>query len=108
VKRLKELAGKMPLSLQKAKAELGKDLPANPYGSQEQLIRLWPEMEARLIAGPAAGTGSQDQDRFLSEWERIDKGLPYPEAIRQLNRATRSAGTAWLQAIVDATVTLWP
>jgi acetyltransferase-like isoleucine patch superfamily enzyme len=68
IKRLKELAGKMPRSLEKARAALGGLLPAVPYAQQQALIDRWPEMEARLTEGSEPETAAVSRDEFLAEW----------------------------------------
>jgi UDP-N-acetylglucosamine/UDP-N-acetylgalactosamine diphosphorylase len=99
-KRLAELAAKMPASLEKARAQLGSMLPANPYGEQEAFHKAWPELEAQLQEEPEGDLSHRDA--FLEAWERTDRNLPYPAAIAQAGREARTRGTAWLQSIVDA------
>jgi UDP-N-acetylglucosamine/UDP-N-acetylgalactosamine diphosphorylase len=101
LKRLAELAAKMPDSLEKARAQLGSMLPANPYGEQEEFHNAWPEFEAQLQEEPAGDLSHRDA--FLEAWERVDRNLPYPAAIAQAGKEARARGTAWLQSIVDAT-----
>ncbi len=107
VRRLKEFAGKMPVSLEKARTESGEKLPANPYIQQSILIERWPQIEQRLEQGPSSDTAVEARDRFLAFWEGIDGGTPYLQAIGLLNREARLAATAWLQAIVDSASSLW-
>jgi bifunctional UDP-N-acetylglucosamine pyrophosphorylase/glucosamine-1-phosphate N-acetyltransferase len=105
--RLKELASKMPRSLEKARAALGGVLPAIPYAQQQALIDRWPAMEARLLQGPAPETGAARRDAFLAQWEKIGTAIPHLKAVGSLGAEARAAGTAWLQAIVDTTAALW-
>lgn len=107
IKRLKELAGKMPRSLEKARAAFGGLLPSVPYAQQQALIDRWPEIEARLIREPAPEVGAKSRDVFLAEWEKISTGSDYLKAVGSLSSGSRAAGTAWLQAIVDSTAGLW-
>ncbi len=107
IKRLKELAGKMPRSLEKARAALGGLLPAMPYAQQQALVDRWPIMESRLIQGPAAGVGEAQKEAFLTQWEKIEAGTGHLQAIGSIRQETRSAGTSWLQAIVDDIASLW-
>ncbi len=101
VKRLRELAGKMPRSLELARSQMGADLEAEPYAGQKKFIGAWPRIEAGLRAAPPETTGAQPRDIFLGEWERIDRGASYPEAVRRISPQARSAATTWLQSIVD-------
>jgi UDP-N-acetylglucosamine/UDP-N-acetylgalactosamine diphosphorylase len=100
IKRLKELAEKMPRSLEIARAGAG-GATLSGCAEQEQLAKAWPAMEAALQQGPAESAGAAPRDRFLVEVEAV-KGLPYLEAIRALSPAAKRAGTVWLQALVDA------
>ncbi len=107
VKRLKELADKMPLSLKRALAETGEDLPTEIQIQQQALIDRWPEIEARLEAGPPAAVGSVDRDVLLEEWEQADSASGHIKAIGVLSPLARRAGTAWLQEIVNSASALW-
>jgi hypothetical protein len=106
IKRLAELAGKMPDSLIKARAEFGEELPEIPFAQQRLLSQRWPKMENDLRIGPPADLAAPERDAFLAEWDEIDRNTPYPSAIALLSPAARRSGTAWLQAIVDRTVDL--
>ena len=107
LKRLKELADKMPSSIQRARAETGEELPSPVKGQQQGLIDRWPEIEARLKAGPASDVGAADRDVFLKEWEQIDAGSGHTKAVSVLSPTARNSGTVWLQAIVDSAAALW-
>ena len=107
IKRLKEMAGKMPRSLEKARAALGSPLPAVPYAQQQALIHRWPEMESHLKLGPDPATGAAQREVFAREWERIGTGIAYLDAVGSLSSNARAAATSWLQAVVDACASLW-
>lgn len=98
IKRLKDLAGKMPLSLELARAEASGAL-APWQMEQEKLVAQWPAMEAALKKGVAESVGAADRDRFL-EGLQAGKGSGYVDAIRALGAPAKQAGTAWLEAIV--------
>ena len=98
IKRLKELAEKMPHSLEIVRAESRGVTP--PWcAQQEQLMKTWPAMEAALKQGPADSVGAVDRDRFLGEVGAV-KGTSYLNTIHSLNLPAKRTGTAWLQAIV--------
>jgi bifunctional UDP-N-acetylglucosamine pyrophosphorylase/glucosamine-1-phosphate N-acetyltransferase len=99
IKRLKELAEKMPRSLEIARAESRGAAPSW-CAEQEQLVKQWPAMEAALKQGPADSAGAADRDRFLGEVEAV-KGTNYLDAVRALSPSAKRTGTAWLQAIVN-------
>ncbi len=107
VKRLKELADRMPGSIERARAETGEDLPPAVLAQQRALADRWPEMEARLKAGPPAGIGAASRDAFMKEWERTDAAEGHCQAVSSLGPSARQAGTAWLQEIVDSASALW-
>ncbi len=107
IKRLKEVAEKMPLSLKRARAETGEDLPAAIQAQQQALIDRWPEIEVRLKAGPMASTGAANRDAFLREWEQTDASAGHLKAVSTLGPSARAAGAAWLQEIVDFASTIW-
>ena len=105
IRRLGELAQKMPLSLELSQSE-GVLEPAFRI-EQLKLLRRWPEMERALAAGPSEGVGAAERDIFLAQWNAIDPGKPYLEAVAQLGDESRAAGSAWLQAIVDSSAAFW-
>ncbi|MBP1595982.1 MAG: UDP-N-acetylglucosamine pyrophosphorylase [Acidobacteria bacterium] len=107
VKRLKELADRMPLSLKRARLETGEDLPPWIQSQQQALADQWPEMEARLKTGPAAAAGAAHRDAFMKEWEQSDAACGHNPAVSALNPPARRAGAAWLQEIVDSASALW-
>jgi len=107
VRRLRELAGKMPYSLENAFSEMGADLPEELSAQQRALVDKWPEMEARLNEGPPAATGAVERDRFLSEWEKTDTASGHTNAVGALRLSARRAGSSWLQGIVDSASALW-
>ena len=106
VKRLRELAGKMPRSLELARAD-----PAHAGAGwcalQEKFLKRWPEMESALNAAPGQNLGSQDRDILLRELASASKGRSYLETIRALSSGAKKAGSAWLQAIVDSISLTW-
>jgi UDP-N-acetylglucosamine/UDP-N-acetylgalactosamine diphosphorylase len=107
LKRLKELADNMTLSLKRTQTEIGVDLPPQIQSQQQALGDKWPEIEARLKQGPSESLGAQYQDAFLEEWEQIDETSDHCKAMRALTHRARTAGAAWLQEIVNAAEELW-
>jgi hypothetical protein len=107
MKRLKELADKMPVSIKRAAAETGEDLPAVIKIQQQALTDKWQEIEARLKAGPPATIGNANLDALLKEWEQTDASSGHIKAVNALSPSSRKAGTAWLQEIVNSASALW-
>ena len=107
IKRLKEVADKVKDSLEPSRAGSGEDLPAMIQRQHRALATGWPEMEARLKAGPSAEAGGPKRDAFLKEWEQADMSSGHCKAVAAISAAARAAGTAWLQEIVDSADSLW-
>ncbi|MDP2989725.1 MAG: hypothetical protein Q8O57_04075, partial [Kiritimatiellota bacterium] len=101
VQRLEELAGKMPVSLELAKAD-GQDLDSMPYRQQQALVERWPMMRAALAGLDRVEGSVRDRDNLLSVLGRLPPGTSYLDAVRALSPNARAAGTAWLQSLVDA------
>jgi UDP-N-acetylglucosamine/UDP-N-acetylgalactosamine diphosphorylase len=106
VKRIEELAEKMPVSLELAKAD-GQDLAAVPYRQQQALIERWPTMRAALAGLEHAEGSVRDRDVLLTALGRSPPGTNYLDAVRMLSPDARAAGTAWLQSLVETTAALW-
>ena len=106
IKRLEELAGKMPISLELAKAD-GQDLSTAPYRQQRSLIERWPMMRAALAGLDRVEGSVRDRDKLLSALGRLPPGTSYLDALRALSPSARAAGTAWLQSLVDVTAGIW-
>jgi bifunctional UDP-N-acetylglucosamine pyrophosphorylase/glucosamine-1-phosphate N-acetyltransferase len=107
LKRMKELAGKMRASLERAQAETGRELPPWIRTGQKALANRWPEMEALLQTGPPLNTGTAARDSFLMDWEKADTGAGHIKAVGSLGPSARKWGAAWLQDIVDWATVLW-
>lgn len=107
IKRLRELADKMPFSLKNARAETGEDLPAQIQAQQQALVDRWPEMETRLEAGPPSTIATANRDAFLKDWDMTEATSGHTRAVNSLSPSARESGAAWLQGIVDSASTLW-
>ena len=102
VKRLKELAGKMPYSLEYARSGKSAALPPEMEARQMALAGRWPEIEERLLKGAGDSAGDSWREAFLNVWEKIPISGNHIEAVRALPPDVRETGAKWLQAIVDA------
>jgi hypothetical protein len=107
LKRLRELAEKMPLSIQRAKTETGAELPPGIQAQQRSFADQWPKIESRLQAGPPSEISAANRDAFLQEWERVDAASGHIKAVSALGPSARRAGSAWLQGIVNSASALW-
>ncbi|TAN35617.1 MAG: UDP-N-acetylglucosamine pyrophosphorylase [Verrucomicrobia bacterium] len=104
IKRLKELAGRMPRSIELARQNESADAPW--LAEQEKLRHAWPTMEAVLKQAVPENLGAVERDVLLMDVGAINAGS-YLETVRALSPAAKKAGTAWLQKIVQATMNLW-
>jgi len=107
LKRFKELADKMPHSLQYAREENGDDLPPQIQAQQQTLIDRWPEIESTLESGYNPSIGADHCDRFLKEWAQTGEASDHIKALSFLSPSARRHGIAWLQEIVDSASQLW-
>jgi UDP-N-acetylglucosamine/UDP-N-acetylgalactosamine diphosphorylase len=100
VRRLGELARKLPETLRIAAEELGRDLNEPPYAVQRRFADTWPTLAGVLedpalgdaVAGEHAGAIRALRDRVV--------GPDYLAAVRALPDTVRAEGSAWLQAVV--------
>jgi acetyltransferase-like isoleucine patch superfamily enzyme len=106
IKRLKELAGKMPHSLELAKQDSMMVLPEPVLAQQRALMEQWPDLEEALRKGPHPEAGAVHRDAFLSEWSAVGKSVSHLEAVASLRAEAKLAGSLWLQAIVDEVAAL--
>ncbi len=100
LKRLQDLAGKMPASIEALKAENEGDSVEPLRRQQERFVSLWPRIRDKLKQPVPEETGAEPRGRFMAEWEKTDADT-HVDAVRGLSRDAKNAATAWLQAIVD-------
>jgi len=102
IKRLGELAEKMPFSLQCAENGKSAALTAEMKARQQAFANRWPEMKARLRERPDDSAGNATRETFLNVWEKIPTGGGHIEAVRALSPDARETGAKWLQLVADA------
>jgi len=102
IKRLGQVAGYMEDSIR----ELERDASPNAaeIEAQRAVLEGWPALE-RSLAGYAGLAGDEASLRRLTEGLRETSGS-HLERVRALDEASVTAGTAWLQSLVDAVVAL--
>jgi UDP-N-acetylglucosamine/UDP-N-acetylgalactosamine diphosphorylase len=100
VKRLAELAEKMPNSIEVAKRK-SRGKMGKAHTEQRKFMEEWPELAPALTAGPRKMAASRDKDSFLVEMEKVRPGRTYLEAVASLGPEARAAGTAWLESVVN-------
>jgi len=97
VKRVKDMASKMPVSSSK-----GKDTTKTTEARQEFHERV-NQVEERLISDAGKRADVEERDRFLTALKkyREKQGGGYIEVIQSLPRDLSRVGTQWLDSIVD-------
>jgi bifunctional UDP-N-acetylglucosamine pyrophosphorylase / glucosamine-1-phosphate N-acetyltransferase len=106
VKRLSELAEKMPSSIEIVKHR-GAGKSGKLCSQQRKFMERWPELASKLSQKTEQKAVSRDKDLFMAEIENVRRGATYLETIASLGPRAGVAGTAWLQSIVDSVAALW-
>ena len=105
IRQLNAFSDKLRLSLETAVTL--EDYPEACRFQQTSFLKQWPELNDALINEAPENVAEDRRDIFLAEWEAMDRGISYIEAVSSLSPAGREAGTEWLQAIVDYFSCLW-
>jgi UDP-N-acetylglucosamine/UDP-N-acetylgalactosamine diphosphorylase len=97
MKRLKDVASKMPVSLGK-----GKDT-AKTSGAKQEFHEKVNRVEELLVSDAGKTADVEERDRFLTALgkHREKQGGGYIEVIQSLPRDVSRGGTQWLDSIVD-------
>jgi UDP-N-acetylglucosamine/UDP-N-acetylgalactosamine diphosphorylase len=104
IRRLDELAAKMPRSIEIGDAE--SNLPKEIRLQQERFIGKWPSMRIVLEQDTMEKIDAVSCNAFHKEWETVE-AKSYLESISILTPAAKAKGTAWLQSIVDLAAAQW-
>jgi len=102
IKRLKELADKMPFSLQCARSGKSAALPPEMEALQQSFADHWTEMEAGLLKGTDDSIGAAAREEFFNILDKMPTDCGHIETVRAMPPEAREAGMKWLQSIVDA------
>lgn len=108
VKRLGELAERMPRSLEYSRGDRSFALPPALEAQQGALVARWPGILKQLQQGPADTLGASGRAAFLKAWETAGRKESYTRTVASLPAEAKKAGTAWLQSVVDSFAALWP
>ncbi len=100
LKRLQDLAEKMPASIEQLKRGAGGTGSDALIAQQERFAARWPAIREELKRPVPEGIGADACKRFLAEWQNV-QAESHVEAVRALGSDARQAATEWLQAIVD-------
>jgi UDP-N-acetylglucosamine/UDP-N-acetylgalactosamine diphosphorylase len=101
IKRLSELAEKMPASIEIAKRKSNGTMGAS-CAEQWKFMERWPELAQALSDGADETMASRELDFFVAEIEKVRQGKNYLETIASLGPQAKAAGRAWLENIVNA------
>ncbi|MEZ4524495.1 MAG: protein GlmU [Desulfobacterales bacterium] len=106
IKRLKELAGKMPGSAAAYLAASGESASASLLAQKKEFHENWPELAEIFQKAQMTQGNIQMRDAFLKTVEKgiREKGKDYIPVIQSLAAEEAESGTCWLQGIVDETV----
>ncbi len=107
IKRLGEVAEKLVESVRILDEQSFNNLNSKSIAVQKSFISDWPYIEEQLKKGPSANAGKAERSLFLKDWESIDLDIEHTKAVAALSNHTCSAGSLWLQSIVDSTSSLW-
>lgn len=107
LKRMAQLADNMKLSLELASEKYGADVPDQPYDCQKRLRERWPDVAGKIKNADFDESGREQRDLLLSAIDNVTPGSDYLDIVKGLAPETRTAGTAWLKAIVDKVRSFW-
>jgi bifunctional UDP-N-acetylglucosamine pyrophosphorylase / glucosamine-1-phosphate N-acetyltransferase len=105
LKRLGAVANRIPRSIEIYKEVTKGNTNKALIQRKQEFSERWPEMEQAFKDSLAWEGDSSQKDRFLSTLEKASraKGKNYVDIIKGLDEEEASAGTLWLQGIVDKT-----
>jgi len=103
IKRLKEVADKMPRSIELYKKKMEKHALQRQQDLKKELFEQWSNIEGFLTDSFKKEGNLEKRDEFLDLiQQKIDeKGKNYIEAIKGLENSGATIGTEWLQGLVD-------
>ena len=106
LKRLQDLADKMPASIAALKSGADAQQAEPLIRQQERFAAQWPAVRDALKHPLKEPVGEGPRTRFLAEWEKTGADT-HIEAVRALSPDAKAAATAWMQAIVDRSAGLF-
>jgi bifunctional UDP-N-acetylglucosamine pyrophosphorylase / glucosamine-1-phosphate N-acetyltransferase len=101
--RLRGLANRMPESIRACRRMPAGKASPRLVAQQEEFYRMWGDVEERLRPARKNAGDERAREAFLAQFEK-SAGSGYIDSIRQLPEPTRTAGTAWLQGILESLV----
>ncbi len=106
IKRLKELADKMPDSAAAYLAASGESASASLLAQKKEFHENWPQIAEILRNAQMTEGNTQMRDDFLKTVEKEigEKGKDYIPVIQSFAPEDAETGTRWLQGLADETV----
>ncbi len=101
ITRLRGLSENMPASIRACQAMPGGKASPRLIAQKEEFHQMWGDVEEELCAAREYTGEERARESFLTQFEKC-AGSNYIDSIRQLNELQRTAGSAWLQGIVDS------
>jgi len=102
IRRLGDLAGQMPRSMDLLSKVSGDSSPSGILQKSRAFMERWPEMEQAFASCMELVGDTALRDSFLNTLNQAGRrqGNTYLEAIRGLSLQEAQKGTAWLQGII--------
>jgi hypothetical protein len=107
LKRLGELAEKMPESLRLAASRTGTTPSGTVYSTQRELAERWPSLQENLQALRDNAPATAGECPLGAAAADSAADTRYVDWIKALDPEAKTAGTRWLEAIVRKTIELW-
>jgi hypothetical protein len=107
LKRLGELAEKMPESLRLAASRTGTTPSGTVYSTQRELAERWPSLQESLQSLRTGTPATGDECPLGEAAAGASADTLYVDWIKALDTEAKADGTRWLEAIVRKTIDLW-
>jgi len=103
IKRLKEVADKMPRSIELYKKIMKEHALQRQQRLRGELFEQWPKIEEFLTDCLNKTGDPEKRDKFLNHIQQIinERGKDYLTVIKGMGNSEAAIGTEWLQCLVD-------
>jgi UDP-N-acetylglucosamine/UDP-N-acetylgalactosamine diphosphorylase len=103
IKRLKEVADKMPQSIELYKKIMKEHAVERQQRLRGELFKQWPKIEEFLTDCLKKEGDPEKRDKFLNHIQQImdESGEDYLTVIKGMGNSEAAIGTEWLQGLVD-------
>lgn len=103
IKRLKEVADKMPRSIELYKKIMKEHALQKQQRLRGELFEQWPKIEEFLTECLKKEGDPEKRDKFLNHIQQIidESGEDYLTVIKGMGNSEAAIGTEWLQGLVD-------